>query len=47
MSAYAYQGSVSLALALKQVNAHLVAAAACPVLKNQGDLLPSRLRLEE
>jgi phosphate:Na+ symporter len=32
---------------LKQVNAHLVAAAAYPVLKNQGDLLPSRLRLEE
>jgi phosphate:Na+ symporter len=30
---------------LKQVNAHLVAAAAYPVLKNQGDLLPSRLRL--
>jgi phosphate:Na+ symporter len=32
---------------LKQVNAHLVAAAAYPVLKNQGGLLPSRLRLEE
>jgi hypothetical protein len=32
---------------LKQVNAHLVAAAAYPVLKNQGDLLLSRLRLEE
>jgi phosphate:Na+ symporter len=32
---------------LKQVNAHLVAAAAYPVLKNQGELLPSRLRLEE
>ena len=31
---------------LKQVNAHLVAAAAYPVLKTQGDLLPSRLRLE-
>jgi len=29
---------------LKQVNAHLVAAAAYPVLKNQGELLPSRLR---
>jgi phosphate:Na+ symporter len=32
---------------LKQVNAHLVAAAAYPVLKNQGGLLPSRLRLGE
>ena len=32
---------------LKQVNAHLVAAAAYPVLKSQGGLLPSRLRLEE
>jgi phosphate:Na+ symporter len=32
---------------LKQVNAHLVAAAAYPVLKNQGGLLPSRLRLDE
>lgn len=32
---------------LKQVNAHLVAAAAYPVLKNQGGLLASRLRLEE
>ena len=29
---------------LKQVNAHLVAAAAYPVLKTQGELLPSRLR---
>jgi phosphate:Na+ symporter len=29
---------------LKQVNAHLVAAAAYPVLAGQGDLLPSRLR---
>ena len=32
---------------LKQINAHLVAAAAYPVLKSQGDLLPSRLRLQE
>jgi phosphate:Na+ symporter len=32
---------------LKQVNAHLVAAAAYPVLKNQGGLLLSRLRSEE
>ena len=32
---------------LKQVNAHLVAAAAYPVLRNQGELLPSRLRTEE
>lgn len=32
---------------LKQVNAHLVAAAAYPVLKSQGGLLPSRLRSEE
>ena len=32
---------------LKQVNAHLVSAAAHPVLKNQGELLASRLRLEE
>ncbi len=31
---------------LKQVNAHLVAAAAYPVLKNQGELLASRLRRE-
>jgi phosphate:Na+ symporter len=29
---------------LKQVNAHLVAAAAYPVLKSQGELLPSRLK---
>ena len=29
---------------LKRVNTHLVAAAAYPVLKNQGDLLPNRLR---
>ncbi len=29
---------------LKSVNAHLVAGAAYPVLKSQGDLLPSRLR---
>jgi len=29
---------------LKRVNAHLVAAAAYPVLENKGDLLPSRLR---
>jgi phosphate:Na+ symporter len=29
---------------LKRVNAHLVAAAAYPVLDNKGDLLPSRLR---
>ena len=29
---------------LKQVNAHLVAAAAYPVLKGQGELLASRLR---
>ncbi len=32
---------------LRQVNAHLVAAAAYPVLKNQGGLLPSGLTLEE
>jgi phosphate:Na+ symporter len=31
---------------LKQVNAHLVAAAAYPVLKSQGELLPSRVRSE-
>jgi phosphate:Na+ symporter len=29
---------------LKRVNAHLVAAAAYPVLESKGDLLPSRLR---
>ncbi len=29
---------------LKRLNAHLVEAAAYPVLKNQGDLLPTRLR---
>jgi phosphate:Na+ symporter len=32
---------------LKQVNAHLVAAAAYPVLRSQGELLSSRLRMEE
>lgn len=32
---------------LKRVNAHLVEAAAYPVLRSQGDLLPSRLRSEE
>jgi len=31
---------------LKQINAHLVAAAAYPVLKSQGELLASRLRPE-
>jgi phosphate:Na+ symporter len=29
---------------LKRVNDHLVAAAAYPVLKGQGELLPTRLR---
>jgi phosphate:Na+ symporter len=29
---------------LKRVNAHLVGAAAYPVLESKGDLLPSRLR---
>jgi phosphate:Na+ symporter len=29
---------------MKQINSHLVAAAAYPVLKSQGELLPSRLR---
>jgi phosphate:Na+ symporter len=32
---------------LKQVNAHLVAAAAYPVLRSQGELLSSRLRMED
>jgi phosphate:Na+ symporter len=32
---------------LKRVNAHLVEAAAYPVLKGQGDLLPTRLRPDE
>jgi phosphate:Na+ symporter len=32
---------------LKRVNTHLVAAAAYPVLKGQGELLPNRLRPEE
>ena len=32
---------------LKLVNTHLVAAAAYPVLRNQGDLLPNRLRAQE
>jgi phosphate:Na+ symporter len=32
---------------LKRVNAHLVEAAAYPVLKRQGELLPTRLRPEE
>jgi len=31
---------------LKRVNAHLVAAAAYPVLKEQGELLRSRVRTE-
>ncbi len=29
---------------LKRVNAHLVVAAAYPVLESKGELLPSRLR---
>jgi phosphate:Na+ symporter len=32
---------------LKRVNDHLVAAAAYPVLKGQGELLPTRLRENE
>ena len=32
---------------LKRVNAHLVAAAAYPVLEKEGDLLPSRLRMDD
>ncbi len=32
---------------LKRVNAHLVAAAAYPVLENKGELLPNRLRQDE
>jgi phosphate:Na+ symporter len=32
---------------LKRVNTHLVAAAAYPVLKSQGDLLPNRLRAQD
>lgn len=32
---------------LKRVNTHLVAAAAYPVLKKKGELLPSRLRLDD
>jgi phosphate:Na+ symporter len=32
---------------LKRVNAHLIAAAAYPVLEKEGDLLPSRLRSDE
>jgi len=32
---------------LKRVNTHLVAAAAYPVLKHQGDLLPNRLRAQD
>lgn len=32
---------------LKRLNAHLVAAAAYPVLERTGELLPSRLRLED
>ena len=31
---------------LKRVNGHLVAAAAYPVLEDQGELLASRLRLD-
>ncbi len=32
---------------LKRVNAHMVAAAAYPVLENKGELLPNRLRHDE
>ena len=32
---------------LKNVNTHLVAAAAYPVLENKGELLPSRLRQDD
>lgn len=32
---------------MKRVNAHVVAAAAYPVLEEQGELLQSRLRHEE
>jgi len=32
---------------LKRVNAHLVEAAAYPILKAEGELLPSRLRAED
>jgi phosphate:Na+ symporter len=32
---------------LKRINDHLVAAAAYPVLKGQGELLPTRLRGNE
>ena len=32
---------------LKRVNAHLVAAAAYPVLESNGVLLPSRLRQDD
>ena len=32
---------------LKRVNDHLVAAAAYPILKGQGELLPTRLRESE
>ncbi len=32
---------------LKRINSHLVAAAAYPVLENQGELLRSRLRTSE
>ena len=32
---------------LKQINTHLVAAAAYPVLESKGELLPSRLRQDD
>ena len=32
---------------IRRVNAHLVAAAAYPVLENHGELLPSRLRRDD
>jgi phosphate:Na+ symporter len=32
---------------IKQVNSHVVAAAAYPVLEGQGELLPSRVRADE
>jgi phosphate:Na+ symporter len=45
----AFSGALQLDVLrdLKQVNAHLVAAAAYPVLKSRGGLLASRLRVEE
>jgi phosphate:Na+ symporter len=44
--AHGSQLHLDLLRELKRVNGHLVAAAAYPVLEDQGELLASRLRLD-